>query len=763
MPDLKLTTFLYDDPYFNIHELVLLTKARNDWESPEIEPISDYSWRSPIELSTDDEVHVSVTVKNFDDGAAGPFTTSFLLDGVEVASVVYDNEQHEMPKNGLTPLTFLNLGRMFAGEHVITVVVDSRGTVAESNEDNNIYNLSFTVEAGETAPASYLLSSNWRQDGDGTNIYAYNKYAPEEYLTGCVPLAMGQILYYWAQMGYAVSLTVDETDYFICTINGATAFTVDAGTQNMVEKCGISLTQLNALLASITYDEPNRDADNDIAALAFAGMLIGNSTANKISIGNDKYIYNVTNTAFNAKILQRANFNATKINSFTNATWNTIAENVLAGKPVVISSTALQHAFIVDGYNAQTGEFHLNFGWGGHSTKGDIDYDTGLVVGNGWYTTAEMADYNISGAIVNIAPNYHKTVENGAIVDGSYLSPMLEADDALQVMLLDKSIMVPLSLSTDNLQICVIGNAPDERSVAFVKDEEIIMQPAIKGFVTEDNPPIAMTALNDGVSDVFLARANGTWTNAYYAENKGYVINNTKVNGFGEIASMVGRNKICDVFFGSEDANVLLLTDDACGDALFLEDLYSDTANASSNSARLSQINEIYAGAGNDVIDMTSDLIEYQGGGMTIHGCEGNDVIWANKGSNVLFGDAGNDQLIGTRNNDEIFIGGTGDDEMKGVSGANVFCFGDDWGNDTVQVQPEGSATLVFLEGLSGYDWNEESYVFSCGTNSVTVDKMTENLTIYVGAECIYGDLVIEYDNYSAYCMAQDSSIKIYG
>ena len=758
MPDLSLTTFVHEEDNYNIHELILLTKARDDWESPEIEPVSDYSWHSPIELSTDDDVHVSVAVKNYDAGeAAGPFTTSFLVDGVELVSIVYDRELQE---NGLTPLTFLNLGRMFAGEHILTVVVDSRNTVEESNEDNNVFTLSFTVAYGDSIPDSYLLSSDWRQDGDGINIYNYNKYTPEEYLTGCVPLAMGQILYYWAQMGYAVSLTVNDNDFFNCTVNGAAAFTVTAGT-NLQEKCGISLAQLNDLLASITYDEPNWDGDDDIAALTLAGMLIGNSTANK-KVTGEKVKYDFTSTAFNVKILQRANFNATKIETFTDATWNTIAENVLAGMPVVISSNALQHAFIVDGYNAQTGEFHLNFGWGGNSTKGDVYYDTGLVVGNGWYTTAEMAVYDFTGAIVGITPNYHKTVENGAIVDGSYLAPTME-EDAMQLVLLDKEMTVPVSLDKDNLKLCVIGNAPDERNVAFLKDNAIVMQPAIKGFVTEDNPPVAMTALNDGVSDVFLARANGTWDKSFYAENMGYVSNNTKVDGLDEIAFMDGRNKICDVFFGSNDANVLLLTNDACGDALFLEDIYSDTANASSNSARLGHINEIYAGAGNDVVDLTSDLIEYQGQGMVIHGCEGDDVIWANKGSNILFGDAGNDQLIGTRNNDEIFVGGTGNDEMQGISGNNVFCFGSGWGNDMVLVQPEGSATLVFLDGLAGYNWNEESYVFTCGSNSVTVDKMTQNLTIYVGAECIRGELAINYEDYSAYCAARDSSIKIYG
>ena len=38
---------------------------------------------------------------------------------------------------------------------------------------------------------------------------------------------------------------------------------------------------------------------------------------------------------------------------------------------------------------------------------------------------------------------------------------------------------------------------------------------------------------------------------------------------------MQGKNKITDIFAGSTDANVLVLTDDANGDALFLDDIFS--------------------------------------------------------------------------------------------------------------------------------------------------------------------------------------------
>ncbi|MBO7089486.1 MAG: hypothetical protein J6W70_06245, partial [Lentisphaeria bacterium] len=106
--------------------------------------------------------------------------------------------------------------------------------------------------------------------------------------------------------------------------------------------------------------------------------------------------------------------------------------------------------------------------------------------------------------------------------------------------------------------------------------------------------------------------------------------------------------KLADIIEGSTDANILLMTDDEHGDALFVDD--SNTAlpgSVSEQQSRIAQIDEIRAGAGADIVDMTSQRFEYIGDGLTIRGGEGNDTIWANKGDNWLFGDAGNDRLVG--------------------------------------------------------------------------------------------------------------------
>ena len=151
-----------------------------------------------------------------------------------------------------------------------------------------------------------------------------------------------------------------------------------------------------------------------------------------------------------------------------------------------------------------------------------------------------------------------------------------------------------------------------------------------------------------------------------------------------------------------------------------MDDIYSASPNElGSSQARLSQIQEIRAGLGNDIVDMTSQRFEYIGDGVTIRGGLGNDIIWANKGENYLFGDAGNDRLVGASGND-IIAGGSGNDSLHGGGGEDIFAFGKDWGQDTLEQLATGKVTLWFDKG-SLDNWNADSLTYSDGDNSVQI------------------------------------------
>ena len=235
-------------------------------------------------------------------------------------------------------------------------------------------------------------------------------------------------------------------------------------------------------------------------------------------------------------------------------------------------------------------------------------------------------------------------------------------------------------------------------------------------------------ASTDDVTEVFFVKSQGVWNYSYQAQHVGV----GAWDGTNEVAVLDGKNAITDVFAGSEDASILLLTDDTNGDALFIDDIYSAFPEGLDAQARIAKIDEIRAGAGDDIVDLTSQRFDYVGGGMTVRGGLGNDVIWANCGNNTLFGDAGNDRIVGAGGND-IIVGGSGDDDMHGGGGEDIFAFGGNWGKDAVEQLEEGKVTLWFDEG-SMDNWDASMLTYRDGDKSVAVNGVTaENIMLKFG------------------------------
>ena len=164
-----------------------------------------------------------------------------------------------------------------------------------------------------------------------------------------------------------------------------------------------------------------------------------------------------------------------------------------------------------------------------------------------------------------------------------------------------------------------------------------------------------------------------------------------------------------------------------------MDDIYS----ALGEEARLSRIDEIRAGAGNDIVDLTSQRYAYIGKNMTVYGGSGDDTIWANNGSNTLFGDAGNDRIVGASGNDFI-IGGAGNDTLHGGGGEDTFFFGANFGNDTIEQLAGGSVTLHFETG-SDANWNADTLTYTDGANSVTVSGVTDVTLVFGGTAPVDG------------------------
>ena len=261
------------------------------------------------------------------------------------------------------------------------------------------------------------------------------------------------------------------------------------------------------------------------------------------------------------------------------------------------------------------------------------------------------------------------------------------------------------------------------------------------GIVVSDTPetPKVVQSDADANGDVFFATPNGTWGSICFAQHVGSVNDWTGTN---ELVSTDGKGRIQNLFFGSADPNVLCLSDGENGDALFVDDVFTDLPeDVEEHTARLYKIQEIRAGAGDDIVDMTSQRFEYTGDGLTIRGGDGDDVIWANKGNNTLFGDAGNDRIVGASGSD-VIAGGIGNDRLHGGGGNDVFTFCENWGVDTVEQLATGSVTLWFASG-SEANWNAETMTYSDGDKSVKVSGASE-VTLKFGDDDsdVYKDLL---------------------
>jgi autotransporter-associated beta strand protein len=89
---------------------------------------------------------------------------------------------------------------------------------------------------------------------------------------------------------------------------------------------------------------------------------------------------------------------------------------------------------------------------------------------------------------------------------------------------------------------------------------------------------------------------------------------------------------------------------------------------------RSGEVNSLYGGSGNDVIQGSP-------GRDTVWGGVGNDVVSGGAGDDLIYGEAGNDRLYGDAGNDTI-DGGDGDDVVEGRGGDDVIYGGG--GNDTL-------------------------------------------------------------------------------
>ena len=238
--------------------------------------------------------------------------------------------------------------------------------------------------------------------------------------------------------------------------------------------------------------------------------------------------------------------------------------------------------------------------------------------------------------------------------------------------------------------------------------------------------------LADAGDDMINLTADGVWGAWYVAKN---VDNNASV-GTGEMAFLEGLNRFSDVIDGMDGDDRLELTSEA--DAFAIDDVYSDhhsllvlsnTTQGIDSTARIIDLESISAGAGNDVIDLTSDNFVLATG-VSIYGEAGNDTLWGSNGNDTINGGDGNDTING----------GAGIDTLIGGAGADVFQFTATSGSDVIIDFnfPEDSIQLYYRAQDSNTNVNLD---LTNGILTWDVDNTDNDVVIDLSATVTSSDL----------------------
>lgn len=207
--------------------------------------------------------------------------------------------------------------------------------------------------------------------------------------------------------------------------------------------------------------------------------------------------------------------------------------------------------------------------------------------------------------------------------------------------------------------------------------------------------------------DVLIYTADDVWTGGLTLADMGSNF------FFGNMIGLDGKNRSYDSFHGDteDDGTVisqgydrLIMT--SGNDVLLLKDILSPQSGAL--GARVTNIDYIDAGAGNDIVDLSGGAhID-----ITIDGGAGDDVIVASNGDDTILGGDGNDHISG----------GLGNDVLEGGAGDDVYYYALGDGSDIIR-ETSGNDTIRFDAGIA--------------LNDLTLEVIGEDLHILIGTDSI--------------------------
>lgn len=247
-------------------------------------------------------------------------------------------------------------------------------------KNNDVIDLSNSPREGMDWPSVLpLLTCHWHQNSPYNDLSPVIEDGNVKTAAGCVAIAAAQITYYWRKDN--PTYTLKDTPTYI--YGGAPV------TESIPKE-----TPNNWELLLDQYS--TTDSQDSRYAAAQLCYVIGTTSYLNFASSTSGSIRD----AANAMLIQ---FNLTseyKPKSKLNLTeWETMLySNLENGYPIMCSGVSSGgHAFVLDGYDSETGLYHFNFGWGG--------------IGDGYYpvdnSEYSMGGYSMGQSVVcNIHPIY---------------------------------------------------------------------------------------------------------------------------------------------------------------------------------------------------------------------------------------------------------------------------------------------------------------------------------------------------------------------
>jgi Ca2+-binding RTX toxin-like protein len=227
-------------------------------------------------------------------------------------------------------------------------------------------------------------------------------------------------------------------------------------------------------------------------------------------------------------------------------------------------------------------------------------------------------------------------------------------------------------------------------------------------------------------NDIVNLTADSIWTDSHVAKN---IETHQQIN-------IDGFNRFNDVINSGDGVDILNLT--TGNDAFFVDDVYSNhhrdltltsTTQGIDSTARIVNLEVINAGAGNDIIDLTSSNFVLTTG-VTINGETGNDVLWGSNGDDIINGGDG----------DDVIFGGAGSDTLTGGTGADAFQFTATAGSDIITDFGVGGDTIQLYYRAEDNHTNADLSLAN-GVLTWDVDTTNNDVVIDLSATVSSSDL----------------------